>query len=53
MIHKSRKSHLTETKVIYRAKKLFCYVTHICNLVPEFNGLVSKRVDRKINPFYF
>ena len=24
-----------------------------CNLVPEFNGLVSKRVNRKIDPFYF
>lgn len=26
---------------------------HNCNLVPEFNGLVSKRVNRKIGPFYF
>lgn len=25
----------------------------ICNLVQEFNGLVSKRVGRKISPFYF
>jgi len=33
-------------KVIHRVKKLFCYVAHICNLVQEFNGLVSKRVDR-------
>jgi hypothetical protein len=28
-------------------------VGQICNLVSEFNGLVSKRVDRKISPFYF
>ena len=25
---------------------------HICNLVLEFNGLVSKGVDRQIGPFY-
>ena len=29
-------------KVIHRAKNLFCYVALICNLVQEFNGLVSK-----------
>ena len=40
-------------KVIHSSKKLFCYVGQICNLVQEFNGLVSKRVDRKISPFYF
>ena len=40
-------------KVIHSLKKLFCYVAHICNLVQEFNGLVSKRVDRQISPFYF
>jgi hypothetical protein len=39
-------------KVIHRRKNLFCYVAHICNLVQEFNGLVSKRVDREISPFY-
>jgi hypothetical protein len=38
-------------KVIHRGKNLFCYVAHICNLVQEFNGLVSKRVDRKDQPF--
>jgi hypothetical protein len=27
-------------------------VGQICNLVSEFNGLVSKRVGRKISPFY-
>jgi|GEM_PF-3106796 len=40
-------------KVIHSIKKLFCYVAHICNLVQEFNGLVSKRVDHQISPFYF
>ena len=35
-----------------RGKKLFCKVAHICNLVQEFNGLVSKGVNRKIGPFY-
>jgi hypothetical protein len=40
-------------KVIHSLKKLFCYVAHICNLVQEFNGLVSKRVDHQISPFYF
>lgn len=39
--------------IIHRRKKLFCKVTHICNLVQEFNGLVSKRVNRRIGPFYF
>jgi hypothetical protein len=34
------------------AKKLFCKVAQNCNLVSEFNGLVSKRVGRKISPFY-
>lgn len=29
-------------KVIHTPKKLFCNVMLICNLVPEFNGLVSK-----------
>jgi hypothetical protein len=29
-------------KVIHTAKNLFCYVALICNLVQEFNGLVSK-----------
>ena len=41
------------SKVIHSNKNLFCYVAHICNLVQEFNGLVSKRVDRKVSPFYF
>jgi hypothetical protein len=27
---------------IHRTKNLFCYVALICNLVQEFNGLVSK-----------
>jgi hypothetical protein len=29
-------------KVIHTLKNLFCYVVLICNLVQEFNGLVSK-----------
>ena len=30
------------SKVIHTAKNLFCNVALICNLVQEFNGLVSK-----------
>ena len=30
------------SKVIHTAKNLFCNVPLICNLVQEFNGLVSK-----------
>ena len=37
---------------MHTAKKLFCKVRYNCNLVSEFNGLVSKRVGRKISPFY-
>ena len=33
---------LEALKVIHTDKKLFCYVALICNLVQEFNGLVSK-----------
>lgn len=40
-------------KVIHSNKKLFCKVMQNCNLVQEFNGLVSKRVNQKIGPFYF
>jgi hypothetical protein len=29
-------------KVIHTGKNLFCNVALICNLVQEFNGLVSK-----------
>ena len=29
-------------KFIHSIKNLFCYVALICNLVQEFNGLVSK-----------
>ncbi len=39
-------------KVIHSPENLFCNVGHICNLVQEFNGLVSKGVNRKIGPFY-
>ena len=37
---------------MHSTKNLFCNVTQICNLVQEFNGLVSKGVNRKIGPFY-
>lgn len=30
------------SKVIHTVKNLFCNVALICNLVQEFNGLVSK-----------
>ena len=39
-------------EVMHRFKKLFWNVLHNCNLAIEFNGLVSKRVNRKIGPFY-
>jgi hypothetical protein len=29
-------------KIMHTVKNLFCYVVLICNLVQEFNGLVSK-----------
>jgi hypothetical protein len=29
-------------EIIHMIKNLFCYVICICNLVQEFNGLVSK-----------
>jgi hypothetical protein len=32
----------TRFKIIHSIKNLFCYVALICNLVQEFNGLVSK-----------
>jgi hypothetical protein len=35
-------------KVIHRVKNLFCNVTLICNLVQEFNGLVSKGLAIKL-----
>jgi len=43
LIHLSRNLHeLIPLKVINRSKNLFCNVAQICNLVLEFNGLVSK-----------
>ena len=41
------------SKVIHTAKKLFCYVGSICNLVQEFNGLVSIKGPAKVGPFTF
>ena len=35
-------SNMVALKVIHSIKNLFCYVALICNLVQEFNGLVSK-----------
>ena len=58
MIQPSNRTHEVPrpriiAKVIHSGKNLFCNVGHICNLVQEFNGLVSKRVNQKIGPFYF
>ena len=36
------------SKVIHTAKNLFCNVVSICNLVQEFNGLVSNKGQRKL-----
>jgi hypothetical protein len=36
-----------------KRKNLFCNPGHFCNLVSEFNGLVSKRVGLLVGPFYF
>ena len=40
-------------EVIHRIKNLFCNVTHICNLVQEFNGLVSKGSIERLALFTF
>ena len=40
-------------KVIHTAKNLFCYVALICNLVQEFNGLVSNGAGDFAGPFTF
>ena len=37
-----RREPLKGFKVIHTVKNLFCNVALICNLVQEFNGLVSK-----------
>ena len=37
---------------MHSTKNLFWNVRHNCNLAIEFNGLVSKGVNRKIGPFY-
>lgn len=41
-----------DREVIHSSKNLFWNVGHNCNLAIEFNGLVSKRVNRKVGPFY-
>jgi len=38
---------------MHTAKKLFCNVVSICNLVAEFNGLVSIKGPAKVGPFTF
>jgi hypothetical protein len=48
---KLRQRRLQVRKVIHRSKNIFCGVLQNCNLVPEFNGLVSKGVNLKIGPF--
>ena len=40
-------------KVIHTPKNLFCYLGAICNLVQEFNGLVSIKGQRKLALFTF
>ena len=35
--------NISQQKVFNNTKNLFCYVAHYCNLVAEFNGLVSKK----------
>jgi hypothetical protein len=39
------------SKVIHTRKNLFCYVVSICNLVQEFNGLVSIKGPAQVGPF--
>jgi len=41
------------SKVIHKGKNLFCYLRAICNLVSEFNGLVSIKGQRKLALFTF
>jgi len=40
-------------KVFNKTKNLFCYVAHYCNLVAEFNGLVSKKGPVLLPAFLF
>ena len=42
----------TTQKVFNNTKNLFCYVAHYCNLVAEFNGLVSKKGRYFYRPFF-
>jgi hypothetical protein len=42
-----------EAKVLHKAKKIFCYVGSICNLVEEFNGLVSTKGLVSTGPLVF
>lgn len=37
---------------MHRTQKLFCHVARFCNLVVEFNGLVSKQGQQQCWPFY-
>jgi hypothetical protein len=36
---------------MHRQKNLFCHLPHYCNLVEEFNGLVSNGVNSNVGPF--
>lgn len=42
-----------EKKVFNKAEKLFCTVAAICNLVQEFNGLVSTKGSASAGPLVF
>jgi hypothetical protein len=48
---KAWKIRAERLKVIHTPKNLFCYVVSICNLVQEFNGLVSIKGPTQVGPF--
>lgn len=45
--------HFISKKVFNKAEKLFCTVGAICNLVEEFNGLVSTKGSASAGPLVF
>lgn len=49
----STASKSNDPKVFNKRQKLFCTVAAICNLVQEFNGLVSTKGSASAGPLVF
>jgi hypothetical protein len=49
----STASNSNDPKVFNKRQKLFCTVAAICNLVQEFNGLVSTKGSASAGPLVF